>query len=75
MSGRNVTNLHINVWYAVARSWKALVLSDLLCSSRNGSNTTPSRTGNVIRSSAMSLSESAFVIINIILDRNVMILC
>ena len=49
-----ITYLHIRVWYTDSRRWKTWLLTARLCSSRNGGNTTPSRTGNVNRSSSIS---------------------
>lgn len=50
------TYLHISVWWTVGRRWKTWLLTARLCSSRKGSNTTPSLTGNVRRSSSLWLA-------------------
>lgn len=46
--------LHMSVWYTDSRKWKTWLLTARLCSNRNGGRTTPSRTGNVRRSSSIS---------------------
>lgn len=48
--------LHIRVWCTVGRRWKTWLLTARLCSSRKGSRTTPSLTGNVRRSSSLWLA-------------------
>lgn len=48
--------LHMSVWCTVGRRWKTWLLTARLCSSRKGSRTTPSRTGNVRRSSSLWLA-------------------
>ena len=48
--------LHISVWWTVGRKWKTWLLTARLCSSRKGSRTTPSLTGNVRRSSSLWLA-------------------
>ena len=45
----------MSVLYTESLSWKAWLLTARLCSSLNGSNTTPSRTGNVRRRSSLGL--------------------
>lgn len=50
------TYLHISVWCTVGRKWKTWLLTAKLCSNRKGSNTTPSLTGNVRRSSSLWLA-------------------
>ena len=45
--------LHINVWCTDCRRWKTWLLTAKLCSNLNGSRTTPSRTGNVMRISSL----------------------
>lgn len=49
------SHLHMSVWWTVGRRWKMWLLTARLCSSLNGSRTTPSRTGNVSRSSSLRL--------------------
>lgn len=47
--------LHMSVWCTEGRKWKTWLLTARLCSSLKGSKTTPSRTGNVRRSSSLWL--------------------
>lgn len=48
--------LHMSVWCTEGRKWKTWLLTAKLCSSLKGSRTTPSRTGNVRRSSSLWLA-------------------
>lgn len=48
--------LHMSVWCTDGRKWKTWLLTARLCSSLNGSKTTPSRTGKVRRSSSLWLA-------------------
>lgn len=50
--------LHMSVWCTDGRKWKTWLLTARLCSNLKGSRTTPSRTGNVKRSSSLWLAES-----------------
>lgn len=49
-------HLHMSVWCTDGRKWKTWLLTARLCSSLKGSRTTPSRTGNVRRSSSLWLA-------------------